>query len=377
MTAMFRRNMVLEQINESKSIHDLIPILHAFELTTVQDILKQKVKQMNATDVSSLFCSSLSIEKILPVDIIGHITSFYNMLQVKAVSKTFNKCYHQNKKREIQQREKRIASKLNIDHNPTATTYIVDANRTQLNENEKRMKYHGPMHGLLETINIASNGDTILLCGGTYGCSYDSDGPNYPEALTLNFNKCLHIIGIEDNVVIQYNLINIKNHSYFKNVKIKGKIKVTSGCELFMQHCSVHFYSVGIEVLDNSTIDVNDCIFYGDSSSFEAIYIEEATKFRISCSHCLFHGCGRSIRGPSCIGASDSCVFDNTDAHLKLIDNRFSNNNGFPIGAFDSLCIPVPNYSQNAIFEENKIKHSDAVEVLKHFMLLLIRLKLG
>eukprot|EP01083_Nonionella_stella_P100242 282427_1 len=375
MAAMFQRNVILNHINEAKSINDLIPMLRAIELTAVQDILKQRVKQMDtAEETSKLFCS-LSMEMVLPDDIIGHITSFYNMSQLQAVSKTFNKCYHQNKKREIQQREKRIASKLNIDHNPTATTYIVDANRTQLNENEKRMKYHGPMHGLLETINIASNGDTILLCGGTYGCSYDSDGPNYPEALTLNFNKCLHIIGIEDNVVIQYNLINIKNHSYFKNVKIKGKIKVTSGCELFMQHCSVHFGFLGIEVLDNSMIDVNDCNFYGDSRSSEAIYVEEATKFRISCTHCLFHGCGY-LNSP-CIGASDSGVFDNTDAHLKLIDNRFSNNNGFPIGAFDSLCIPVPNYSQNAIFEENKIKHSDAVEVLKHFMLLLIRLKLG
>eukprot|EP01083_Nonionella_stella_P064116 166835_1 len=168
MTAMFRRNMVLDQINESKSIHDLIPILHAFELTTVQDILKQKVKQMNATDVSSLFCSSLSIEKILPLDIIGHITSFYNMLQVKAVSKTFNKCYHQNEKREIQEREKRIASKLNIDGNSTTTTYIVDSTRTELSQNEKRLKYHGPMHDLLDVIiNTASNGDTILVHDGT------------------------------------------------------------------------------------------------------------------------------------------------------------------------------------------------------------------
>eukprot|EP01083_Nonionella_stella_P064118 166844_1 len=168
MAAMFQRNVILNHINEAKSINDLIPMLRAIELTAVQDILKQRVKQMDtAEETSKLFCS-LSMEMVLPDDIIGHITSFYNMLQVKAVSKTFNKCYHQNEKREIQEREKRIASKLNIDGNSTTTTYIVDSTRTELSQNEKRLKYHGPMHDLLDVIiNTASNGDTILVHDGT------------------------------------------------------------------------------------------------------------------------------------------------------------------------------------------------------------------
>eukprot|EP01083_Nonionella_stella_P207110 752682_1 len=98
---------------------------------------------MNDAKISNLFCSSLSIEKILPTDIVGHITSFDNMSQIQAVSKTFKKCYHQNQKNQIQKREMHIASRLNIDAKDITTTYVVDPNRTELNDNEKRLKYHG------------------------------------------------------------------------------------------------------------------------------------------------------------------------------------------------------------------------------------------
>eukprot|EP01083_Nonionella_stella_P276136 938159_1 len=106
MAAMFRRNMILERINEADSIDDLVPLLHAIELTAIQNILQHNVKQMDEAGISNMFCSSLSIERILPVDIIGHITSFDNGSQIRSVSKTFNQCYQQNRKREIQKKKK-------------------------------------------------------------------------------------------------------------------------------------------------------------------------------------------------------------------------------------------------------------------------------
>eukprot|EP01083_Nonionella_stella_P312958 1121224_1 len=189
--------MILTQINEAKSIYDLIPMLRTIELTAIQDILTQNVKKMDATQTSSLFCSSLSIEKILPIDIIEHITTFQAVS--KAVSKTFNKCYQQSQKREIKKREKYIASKLNIDDKNTATTYVVDPIRTKLNENEQRLKYHGPWHDLSQVIEVASNGDTILMGNGTYG-SYDGEEETHLINRTLNIDKCLRIIGTGDNV---------------------------------------------------------------------------------------------------------------------------------------------------------------------------------
>eukprot|EP01083_Nonionella_stella_P070615 189049_1 len=143
----FRRNMMLEQINGATSVIDLIPMLDLIELSTIQDILRQKLQQTETSDIPNLFCTPLSIEKILPIDIIGYITSFYNMSRIQSVSQSFNKCYQQNKKREIHQREMVIADTIQ-SKDGHSRTLIVDPTRTELNENEMRLKYVGPLRDL-------------------------------------------------------------------------------------------------------------------------------------------------------------------------------------------------------------------------------------
>eukprot|EP01083_Nonionella_stella_P172423 591704_1 len=361
MAAIFciRRNMILERINEADSIDDLIPLLHAIELTAIQDILQQKVKQMNEADISNLFCSSLSIEKILPTDIIGHITSFHNMSQTQSVSKTFKKCYHQNKQKQIQKREMHIASKLNriLD---TTTTYVVDPNRTELNDNEKRLKYHGPMHDLLDVIiNTASNGDTILVHDGTYGC-YSTD---------IEINKCLRIIGTGDNVLIQCNIIGVNNHVYFKDVKIKIHSEVDEGinvspdCALFMEQSIVDFTLEGICTSRNCVVDINNCKFNGGDHSNEAISIRQKVQ-TVSITHCMFQGCGRGDCDSN--GESYDCIATEKDenfvgASLKLIGNLFVNNAGNPIGSWDGNTPRI--YHHNVFFEGNKMKRGGIFSV--------------
>eukprot|EP01083_Nonionella_stella_P280278 953446_1 len=327
MAAMCRRNMTLEQINQAQSLFDLIPMLHVIGLSTIQDILTQKVKQMDVTDISNLFCASLSIEKILPIDVIGHITSFHNMSQIKSVSRTFNKCYQQNRKREIQKREKHIAS--------TTRTHVVDSTRTELNENENRLKYNGPFRDLFDAVQIANDGDTILVYEGTYGYyDEDVDWEEEPKSL-LNIKNRLHIIGMADNVLIQYNHITVRKHVYLKNIKIKicSGINVTSECELFMQDCNVDFPScTAIDCSSNCVIDINDCNFYGGKNALGAIYIDAKVK-SVSITHCVINGCG-SIDGEPCI-CTNTCG-DLSDVYLKLIDNLFVNNHGLPIGYIHS-----------------------------------------
>eukprot|EP01083_Nonionella_stella_P048527 129651_1 len=354
MAAMFRRNMTLEQINEAKSIYDLIPMLHVIGLSTIQDILTQKVKQMDVTDISNLFLSSLSIEKVLPLDVIGHITSFQNMSQIKCVSRTFNKCYQQNRKREIQKREKHIASTLHNDDNRTTTTHVVDPTRTELNDNEKRLKYNGPLNDLSNAVKMANDGDTILIHNGTYGY-YDEEGDweENPMCL-LNVDKAIQIVGIGDNVVIQYTRIEIGKHVYLKNIKIKicSGINVTSECELFMQDCNVDFPScTAIDCSSNCVIDINDCNFYGGKNALGAIYIDAKVK-SVSITHCVINGCG-SIDGEPCI-CTNTCG-DLSDVYLKLIDNLFVNNHGLPIGYIHSD-MPYIHYQNKVRFEGNRMK---------------------
>eukprot|EP01083_Nonionella_stella_P129131 391596_1 len=372
MATVFRRNLILEQINASTSTHDLIPMLHAIELASLQNILKQKVKEMDVTDISTLFCSSLSIENILPVDIIGHITSFYNMSQVQAVSKTFNACYQQNKKTEIQEREKHIASKLKSNDNCITTTYVVDPTRTELNANEIRLKYNGPMHDLLDAINVANDGDTILLGDGTYGLydEYVDEADDNASQFLFTINKRLCIIGIGNNVLIQYNRMHVLNHIYLKDVRIKtvSEITVFSECELFMQHCTVDIFTSGIDMLDGCAVHINDCTFYGSECSYWALSIHEEAK-SVGVSHCVFNGFGRSECLPSIVVASDRRYgHDLSRVDLTFIDNKFSNNEGVLIAKHDSYSFRV---SSKAIFEGNHRyfnRDNAALDIFEHFM---------
>eukprot|EP01083_Nonionella_stella_P163322 537224_1 len=169
----FRNNAIRKLIHDATTVHDLIPMLHLIELATLQNLLKQKVQQMDVSESSHVFCSAVSIENILPMDIIRHIASFHNMSRIASVSKTFNQCYLQNQKKEIQNRETYIASKIRITGHPI-TTFIVDPSRTKLSENEMKLQYKGPMNDLADAIAVANDGDRILLYEGTYG-SRDKD----------------------------------------------------------------------------------------------------------------------------------------------------------------------------------------------------------
>eukprot|EP01083_Nonionella_stella_P252322 869512_1 len=176
--------------------------------------------------------------------------------------------------------------------------------------------------------------------------------------MELNIDKCLHLVGIGDNVVIQYNMINIKNHIYFKDIKIKisEAMTVTSECMLFMDHCSVDFHCEGILPDPNSVIDVKNCSFNGGESSYAAISIGEVFDdvSSITCTQCVFKGCG-SLEGTPCISLDDASTDDLTDGSFKLVNNLFINNCGLPIGSCElSGCLYVK--QNEAIFEGNRMK---------------------
>eukprot|EP01083_Nonionella_stella_P057794 151582_1 len=312
----FRRNMIRQHINEAGSINDLIPMLHLIELSTMQDILKQKVEKMDVVEMSKMFCSSLSIEMTLPKEIIGHITSFDNTRGLELVSKRFSKCYEKKKQQVLQKREDKITSKIQTEgKNPT--TFIVDQKRTELDENEIESNYVGPIHNLSEAIDRANDGDIILVHSGTYGNSDDRG--------VFNIDKRLQIIGIGNVQVIMHDF-NLLNDFYFKNIKMKNgsRLKISSGHTLFMDHCIV---DIGpIDVTSGAVLDINDCHLRGKNTH---IYID-ANAEAVHIRDCIFSGCGAN----PCIQTSNS-MEDMLWGSLTLIDNLFQNNDGIPIAPAD------------------------------------------
>eukprot|EP01084_Bolivina_argentea_P085858 155185_1 len=167
----YHKNIIYEQIDTAISINELMPILQFMELETIKNVMKSQLETIVSNEISNIFYKSLSIENILPLDIIQHITSFNNLRNIKSVSKTFNKCYEKNKNIKSQQIEKEFLCKMNMNKNENNNTWIVDKNRTKLNEKEIKSKYKGPINNLSDAINNTNSGDKILVYNGKYSSS--------------------------------------------------------------------------------------------------------------------------------------------------------------------------------------------------------------
>eukprot|EP01084_Bolivina_argentea_P057508 105080_1 len=111
-TALYQKNMICQHIDKAASINDIVQMLQFISLQAIKNTIKENIETMSSNEISNVFYSSLSIESILPIDLIQNIISFNNLSNIKSVSKTFNQCYQKNKNIQSKQTEKRFLSKI-------------------------------------------------------------------------------------------------------------------------------------------------------------------------------------------------------------------------------------------------------------------------
>eukprot|EP01083_Nonionella_stella_P011271 32036_1 len=368
-TLQFRKEIILEEINNASSVDRLLPMLYLVGLDALKQMLKQKVQKLDVLETSKLFCETLSLETVLPMDIIGRITSFYNVSHVQSVSKTFQKCYQQNEAIEMKQKEKEIISKLQINDNHA--TYVVDRTRNELRDDEIELHYKGPIHDISDAIALATDGDTILVYNESTGHFELEEDEPLSSQLVLNIDKRLQIIGMRDYVWISYNKINVMRDVYFKRIRLSvvQRVNVAPRCTLFMNYCHVRFDLQGIAVEDESAIDANHCRFEGDSDwSSDAISIGEKAKC-VNIRHCVFG------KDPLVWQNETDCcciffrVSDDSyiNTQLRIIDNVFLKMGGTPVATDHDggprFRVWVPRFATNTpIIEANRSNVKDIME---------------
>eukprot|EP01083_Nonionella_stella_P282478 961209_1 len=336
MATEFRANMIIEHINRAQSVHDLLPMLHLIELASIKDILKQQVRKLDVTETSNVFCASLSMEQILPTDIIQHITSFYNTSQIQTVSKTFNACHQQNMRRELQKRERKIMSEIQSDRKCNTFTCK-------------------KAHELEEAIEMANHGDTILVYDGLYGDA------THTRSLTINKDLQIKGVSTSNSVRIEFYSIDIQSkRMHFQNVTMVVEDEILTNGALYLDTCTVISSCDGITFRSpNCVLDINDCKFIGDVDSCRsAIILEPAISINIT--HCWFSGWG-FLEAEPCISVAHGQFGFPTDMPLTIRDNVFSNNHGAPIGAFDD-CLRLSN-SVIVDFDGNLMKVNSIAEM--------------
>eukprot|EP01083_Nonionella_stella_P038717 105259_1 len=340
-------------IDGAKTLTDLIPMLRHIELDMLKEVLKDNINNTTAhplMDNSKLFYSSLSIETLMPMDILDNIVSFHNISQNKLISKTFHKCYKRNKRRELKAREVQIQSQLKT--NEGSKTWVVHPTRSVLTTNEINLKQNGPINSLHEALAIAQDGDKILMHDGVY---------SHEQNKVLDSEHSVQIIGCGKNVQISNCcLFKIRNDIYFKNIHIEtcgDGLEVFGDCTLFMENCHIQPRNgIGIYLYYSASLCITNCNIQSDFP----INISAAAKI-VQITGCTFSRCGGDKRYP-CINVIRQCT-----AELKIIDNLFINNKGVPIGS--TLDTMSNRYCPNVIFKYNRsgLRNDNDKDLLSHF----------
>ena len=360
--------MLMERIDRATSITDLIPMIKHIDLGEIKRILKCKIDSpMSDSQQSEMFFDSVSIEQSLPTDVLQHITSFNKAFEIKAVSKTLNKCYEQNAKHEIKRRKDKSMSI--VGKREHSKTWLVHPDRAELSEDERRSlpTFEGPINDLQKAINMAKPGDDILLYGGGY--VYEEEH--------LKIDKPLRFIGIGERGYnqIRCELIDIKANIFCKNFKfnIGDSINVSKGVTAWFHGCNF-FLDIQYGRITTGTecdLDFRNCNV--DGGPCDAITIGE-DPINVNIEGCHFHDVGKNQTGYPVITVSKSMDFKK----INLRRNKFSKCISLPIGLdedgqlLENIKDDVAVVKTLLIFNDNYIEEDDHGQPLKSIKALLI-----
>merc|ERR1712130_943968 len=110
-------------------------------LEEIKRILKCKIDAISDSEQMQMYYESTSLEQVLPMDVIQHITIFNESRETNVISKSFNKCTQQNEQNRIKARENAIRSLIGTTEE--SQTWILHPTRKELTAQEKGQNYKG------------------------------------------------------------------------------------------------------------------------------------------------------------------------------------------------------------------------------------------
>ena len=75
-----------------------MPILQAcYNLDNLKHCINQRICELNKNEINSIYYNAMSLEYVLPTDVLQHVLLFNHSEDIQTVSKTFKQCMDKNK----------------------------------------------------------------------------------------------------------------------------------------------------------------------------------------------------------------------------------------------------------------------------------------
>eukprot|EP01083_Nonionella_stella_P221992 792554_1 len=311
----------------------IISLLSVIPFVEIQTFMEQQIRKLIMNSIRETYFNTLSMNATLPNDLIGHILSFhpYHAPNINQTSKMWNKCALQNK---FIQNKERIKEVEKYDFNYSeeeSNTWIVDANRTQLTNDEINASCKGPISDIDTAVGLCESGDKLLIYDGVYECK-------------SRIEKSIQLIGAGKNVVVTNRTsedtryiapLAFENNtiSYIENITFAIDpdsdheiIDIGSGAKVIFNKCVFKHGETGIWCPEGVCLDTKRCTF---TKCDCAIYVVPGpVESNVNVVGCLFDSCSHTVF---------ACSQNNNPSKVKLmgIGNIFRNNLSYP---FEEEC---------------------------------------
>eukprot|EP01084_Bolivina_argentea_P059146 107962_1 len=346
--ATYYKRLLNSFVDKSDCGMDIISLLPFINIDSLQQFLKNEIKQFNDDTARKAYYESVSIMDILPDDIMQHIISFNLDSKSRFVNKQCNKQVNQENKKFVTEQHNAfnpiIPFKKNINN-----TWIINKDRKILNETEIENGYKGPIESIDEAIEKCQSGDKLLISDGKYECD-------------LAVSNDVHLIGVGDNVSISSKCsvyvddmsTDKKCNVYFENISIEAppdeSVINVSNSNLWMKNCEIRSTGrsgdIGVMVRDDSNFMAKDCIFWNG-------ILMSPTLCNVLVIGCIFKrsmDICNTLSGAIEIFDNYSDILDPQEefefCNLKCIDNVFEEIVKYPITMRDF------DYDQDDIYPE-------------------------
>eukprot|EP01083_Nonionella_stella_P038540 104850_1 len=335
-----------DTVHHAQSYKDIELLMRMLPLEAVKTAMVDIIENLEKEKAHKVACNWLSIDAIFSADLMQHIISFTDSLNIKYVNaawygywKTCNTIQYKRQQSIINDRYKRLRVNLKST-SKLRNVWIFHKSRKHLTAEEKDAGYMGPYNALAEFENDPaaqrqfSDGDVVIFHNGVWKDEFRHD----PWLTILSHD--VQIIGIGSNVTmiikaVQYP-VTLTKHVYIENMQIYCYDGINIGSypddytddglsgHLSLEKCHMVCNIKAVK----GTLTARRCHF--DKSN---VRVEIGSGDDHSIIGCVFTGVG-----PPCISILPSTPIYPIDTSKKpigtgvqCIGNTFRNNIGIPI----------------------------------------------
>ena len=317
-----------ELTDERSTASDLSVFCQVVQLSNLRAFIQQQIDNMSVSTARAAYYRLLSINRVLPVDLVQHILSFGHCNQNRTVCKQWNCLNIQNEKNMLQTMYRSVMARYPTSFASDSNTWIMHSRRPSLHPIEKEMGFKGPMTPDMIKDDVITPGDRVLVHDGNY---------NFYSSLK-SAKMAVYFIGLSPWSK-ERSVITLKTGTYCGQYSFDNLCLITSlhsgvkvHRKLMIRNCTIKVKGC-LSIEQGGSLKIKDSDFISDRTGYcsgeDAILVVPSAN-EVNISESKFQGF------ESCVvihGTYDVQERDLDFVRISITNNIFAEIRGFPVSA--------------------------------------------